>query len=143
MGAAPALLTIWVRVSLKEPENWEAARTAASQDVSKKMGVFSDLFRHGLLRNTLVGIGLATVGLTTFWGSHIYGKNLMLRDVKAEYLATLSDDASKEEQAALLEERNDSLKRWQTTQVTPSLEVGLRSMFVMNSGSPRFMPTGV
>lgn len=113
LGAAPAFLTIWVRVSLKEPENWEAARTAASQDVSKKMGVLSDLFRHGLLRNTLVGIGLATVGLTTFWGSHIYGKNLMRRDVKAEYLATLSDDASQEEQAALLEERKDSLKRWE------------------------------
>ena len=28
-------------------------------------------------------------------------------------------------------------------QVTPSREVGWRSMLLMNSGSPRFMPTGV
>ena len=34
-------------------------------------------------------------------------------------------------------------RRWQTTQVIPSREVDERSRFDMNSGSSRFIPTGV
>src|SRR5690606_3635027 len=90
LGAVPALLTIWVRVSLKEPDDWQRARSNALQDVTQKLGSFTDLFRPGLLRNTLVGVGLATVGLTTFWGSHIYGKSLMRRDADARYPLVVS-----------------------------------------------------
>ncbi len=50
------------------------------------MGRVSELFRGVLLTRTLVGVGLATVGLATFWGSHIYGKNLLSRDIAPYFL---------------------------------------------------------
>lgn len=77
LGALPALLTIWIRVSLREPDDWQAAREKSQTDSTQKMGNLFELFRPPLLRPTLVGIGLGTVGLATFWGTHIFGKNLM------------------------------------------------------------------
>ena len=38
-----------------------------------------------LLRNTLVGLVLATVGLATFWGVHIYGRELLRDLVEKQY----------------------------------------------------------
>src|SRR5262249_5554527 len=67
VGAARALLIVWVRLALREPERRQGAPTSSL-----------DLFRGPLLRHTLVGVGLATVGLATFWGTHIYGKNVLL-----------------------------------------------------------------
>ncbi len=86
VGVLPALLIIWIRRSLKEPESWEQARTRAAADQSQQMGRVSELFRGVLLTRTLVGVGLATVGLATFWGSHIYGKNLLSRDIAPYFL---------------------------------------------------------
>jgi MFS family permease len=120
LGILPSLLIIWIRVSLREPERWLKAQTAAlttessnqakgalasdsSQaitapgqitgspphsttpslqlnrpaptDVQMKPSV-AQLFRGTLLRPTLVGVGLAAIGLATFWGTHIYGKDV-------------------------------------------------------------------
>ncbi|HVX12199.1 MAG TPA: MFS transporter [Pirellulales bacterium] len=77
IGAAPALLTLFIRWSLHEPESWQDARRAASQGTGDKLGRFTELFSDGRWRHTLVGVGLAAVGLATFWGVHIYGKDLM------------------------------------------------------------------
>lgn len=87
VGVLPALLIIWIRRSLKEPESWEQARTRAATDATQKMGRVSELFRGVLLSRTSVGVGLATVGLATFWGSHIYGKNLLARDISPWFLS--------------------------------------------------------
>ena len=87
LGAVPALLTIWIRLSLREPDNWQAARTAAAEDVTKKLGSIAELFRGSLLRHTLVGVGLAAVGLATFWGAHIYGKDLVRANKEQFYLS--------------------------------------------------------
>lgn len=87
VGVLPALLIIWIRASLREPENWQRARESAAADLSKKLGDYTDLFRGPLLRNTVVGVGLAAVGLATFWGAHIYGKDILRRDVELENLA--------------------------------------------------------
>lgn len=116
LGALPALLTVWIRLSLKEPENWERARERAQADVTKKLGSLADLFRPGLLGKTLVGVGLATVGLTTFWGSHIYGKDLMRRD--AESLYATGDDSGDTPRPGAGEPPVDNaavLKRWEMT----------------------------
>jgi MFS family permease len=72
LGVVPALLIIWIRVSLREPERWLKARSAAGE--TKASGW--QLFEGGLLRRTLVGVGLAAIGLATFWGTHIYGKDV-------------------------------------------------------------------
>ena len=77
LGVLPALLTIWIRFKLKEPESWLKAREAAKKDPSKRTGHISDLFRGELLSKTLVGVSLAAIGLATFWGVKIYGRSLM------------------------------------------------------------------
>ncbi|MCZ6792935.1 MAG: MFS transporter [Planctomycetota bacterium] len=83
LGAVPALLTLWVRWKIREPEQWLAARARSREDRSQQTGRISDLFLARHLRNTVVGVGLATVGLATFWGVHIYGKNLALESAQA------------------------------------------------------------
>lgn len=105
VGALPALLILWIRRSLREPESWEQARTRAAGDASQSMGRLGELFRGVLLMRTLVGVSLATVGLATFWGVHIYGKNLMRRDATPFYLPASAgarvDVAAAERDAAL------------------------------------------
>ncbi len=76
LGVLPALLIVWVRVSLREPEAWVRA-TKRDSGRFAHAGAVRALFTPGLLRRTLVGVGLATVGLATFWGTHIYGKNVL------------------------------------------------------------------
>jgi MFS family permease len=77
LGAAPALLVIWIRLSLHETPK------AAQAQADVKLGIGS--LRSGrLLGHTLLGVGLAAVGLATFWGTHIYGKNTLRRAGETE-----------------------------------------------------------
>src|SRR5439155_12613688 len=50
LGVLPALLVAWVRVSMREPESWQAARQQAVLDASRRLGHVTDLFRTPLLR---------------------------------------------------------------------------------------------
>src|SRR5581483_5441254 len=71
VGVLPALLVLWVRVGVKEPERWEAARTAATR------GSFRELFGDPRWRSHAVcGVLLAAVGLGTFWGVTVAGQDL-------------------------------------------------------------------
>jgi MFS family permease len=84
LGVLPALLVFWVRVSMREPESWQAARQAAAKDSSRRLGRFADLFgTRQLCRHTLIGTALAVIGLATFWGTHFRGKDL-LRQARAQ-----------------------------------------------------------
>ena len=76
VGVAPALLCLIVRWRLKEPEAFVRARETGQADRSKRGGRIADLFGRELRRRTLVGLGLATVGLVTFWGVHVFGITL-------------------------------------------------------------------
>jgi MFS family permease len=77
LGAVPALLIIWIRWSVREPESWQQAQAEAKTDLTRRMGRISELFTDPQLRHrALLGVGLATIGLATFWGTHIYGKDL-------------------------------------------------------------------
>jgi MFS family permease len=77
LGVLPALLVGWVRVSMREPESWQAARAAAAQDRSRRLGSLTDLFADPVLRRrTLLGTSLAIIGLATFWGAHVRGKDV-------------------------------------------------------------------
>jgi MFS family permease len=116
VGVLPAMLVVWVRKSLKEPESWQAARARAAGDPAERAGSIADLFRSPRWGRTLVGVGLATVGIVTFWTVHIYGKDTLRAAVEREYLAaanldpaTLSDDARK----AALEPHATRIKRWE------------------------------
>jgi MFS family permease len=73
LGIVPSLLIIWIRVSLREPERW----LKASRTVGESRASVRQLFKGVLLRRTLIGVGLASIGLATFWGTHIYGKDVL------------------------------------------------------------------
>lgn len=87
IGVLPALLIVWIRWKLHEPDSWKAAKAAAAKDSSKATGRISELFQGANLRNTVVGVSLATIGLVTFWGGHIYGKNALMRLAEGKVMA--------------------------------------------------------
>jgi len=73
IGVIPALLVLWVRVGIKEPERWQAAKVAKDE----RMGSFGDLFGNPVWRmRAIMGLLLAAVGLGTFWGVVIAGQDL-------------------------------------------------------------------
>jgi hypothetical protein len=74
------------------------------------------LFRTpALRRNTLVGTGLAAIGMATFWGVHVYGKDLVREEITAYYLSVdlsplaATDDARE----AVLAQRQAPIQRWE------------------------------
>lgn len=89
IGILPALLTIWIRLRMKEPESWQKARETAKRDPHQQVGRIRDLFRGELRRHTLVAVGLAGIGLATFWGVKVFGKDLMY-DAELRHLTTIS-----------------------------------------------------
>jgi len=116
VGAFPALLILWIRTTLREPESWQEARTRAQADPSRQMGAIRDLFRGELLRHTFIGVTLAAVGLATFWGAHIYGKDVLHAAVERSYIADargVHADLTPEETEAVLTTHRVSLKRWE------------------------------
>jgi len=69
LGLLPALLVIWVLVSLKESERWQAVREKRSADAGAQRGSLRELLGDPRWRKrALVGFGLAAVGLSTYWG---------------------------------------------------------------------------
>lgn len=64
IGLVPALLTLWVRGGLREPERWERI----VQSGEGERGDFRELWsRRELRARTLAAAGLATVGLAGVW----------------------------------------------------------------------------
>jgi MFS family permease len=83
LGVAPALLVLWVRMSIKEPESWKMARHAKKE----RMGSFSELLGDPRWRARAVcGALLAMVGLATFWGAVVAGQ-----DIAADFLKRAND----------------------------------------------------
>jgi MFS family permease len=72
VGVVPALLVLWVRNSVHEPESWVRA-----EQENRRRGSFVELFGDWRwARSAMLGILLAAVGLGTFWGVTIAGQNL-------------------------------------------------------------------
>jgi MFS family permease len=63
VGIFPALLTLWVRRSVPEPEEWQQARTRAR---TATPGI-ADLFRGSVLPTTLKVTLICAVSLTAHW----------------------------------------------------------------------------
>jgi MFS family permease len=75
IGVVPALLVLWVRMSLREPERWR--RAAAAGAAPERLGSFRDLFGEPLWgKRAILGLLLAAVGLSTFWGVVVAGQDL-------------------------------------------------------------------
>lgn len=72
VGVLPALLVLWVRSHVQEPERWQ--RTGKE---GKRLGSFSELFSVARwARPAVLGLLLAAVGLGTFWGVTVAGQDL-------------------------------------------------------------------
>lgn len=112
IGAVPALLTLWIRWKLREPDQWVKARERAAENTEEQAGRLSELFVGTNLRNTLVGVSLASIGLVTFWGIHIYGKNALMDKTQTEILAQaqLPEDATKQQINQVLELKDNKAK---------------------------------
>jgi MFS family permease len=73
VGIVPALLVLWVRVSIHEPDTWKEAKA----EKGDRMGSFTELLGNPRWRTRAVwGALLAMVGLATFWGVAVAGQNL-------------------------------------------------------------------
>lgn len=70
VGALPALLVLWIRKSVKEPEKWTHAREVAeSAHKTGELGNIGQLFSNPKLRrNTIAGVLMAAAGVGGFWG---------------------------------------------------------------------------
>ncbi|MCO8120618.1 MFS transporter [Stieleria sp. TO1_6] len=75
LGVLPALLIVWVRASVKEPERWQATRSSA---INRKSGSFRDLLLNPKWNGLAIrGMLLAAVGLGTFWSVTVAGQDLV------------------------------------------------------------------
>jgi MFS family permease len=77
IGVIPALLVLWVRARIKEPERWQhAAETESPGAAPQKLGSFRDLFGDRTwATRAIFGVLLAAVGLATFWGVVVAGQD--------------------------------------------------------------------
>jgi len=71
VGIIPALLTLWIRSAVPEPENWvKAVRQSAPPRVS-------ELFKGALARITILLTLLTSIALTTAWAFLFFGPQLI------------------------------------------------------------------
>src|SRR5215510_11085725 len=67
IGALPALLTLWIRWQIREPQQW-ASQRAAAEIPQRAVDQLAGLFSPGIASRTLLGFSLAVIGLATYWG---------------------------------------------------------------------------
>jgi MFS family permease len=73
IGVIPALLIVWVRLTVKEPEKWQQART----EPAKTRGSLKELFTSmPWAKHAILAMCLAAVGLGTFWALVVAGQDL-------------------------------------------------------------------
>ena len=75
IGVLPALLTLWIRWQLRDAP--EAVHSDRQPSEESRRARFGELFAGEHLRHLIIGVLLATIGLATFWGVHIYGKDAL------------------------------------------------------------------
>jgi len=72
-GILPALLVAWVMASVKEPERWKQSGHPAQE----KSGSLAELLGDSRWRTrAILGMLLATVGLSCYWAVHVAGQDL-------------------------------------------------------------------
>ena len=63
VGVLPALLVLWIRRAVPEPEEWHQAKTQTGE----KKPRFSDLFRGEIRKTTWMTLSVCALGLTGHW----------------------------------------------------------------------------
>lgn len=90
VGAAPAILCVFIQMRLKEPEKWVEARKAGKL-TGVKFGSYTDLFSSNRLRkHALMGMMLCVSGIIGVWGIGFFSpeivKGVITQSVEAERL---------------------------------------------------------
>ena len=89
LGVIPALLVVLIFFFIEEPAAWQEARKHAKEK-GKSMGSIGELFSHPTWRrNTFVGVTLAAVGVTGFWGISVFSAELLRSVLNPENLPDL------------------------------------------------------
>jgi MFS family permease len=65
IGVLPALLVLWIRRAVPEPDEWRIAQAQARD--SHRVPRVRDLFRGAVLRTTLLTMGVCALSLTAHW----------------------------------------------------------------------------
>lgn len=63
VGIAPAIIVLWIRRAVPEPEEWHVARRAARQH----MPGIADLFRGSVRRISILTVAVCATSLTAHW----------------------------------------------------------------------------
>lgn len=84
IGALPALLALFIRRRLKEPERWQQASHQGA--TAKQLGSYAELFSHPKWRkHALLGLVLACSGVIGLWAVGFYTPDL-IRQVQTKPL---------------------------------------------------------
>lgn len=84
VGVLPALLIVWVRISIKEPKKWRDAERAQRESGVKRGSFLQLLSIKPWSKHALLAMGLAAVGLGTFWAVTVAGQDLAREALKRE-----------------------------------------------------------
>ncbi len=69
VGILPAILVVFIRRGLKEPDSWVQAKQKSTDDFHKQMGDLRELFGNKQWRyHAIVGLLMAMVGVMGLWG---------------------------------------------------------------------------
>ena len=68
VGVLPALLTLWIRRGVEEPEVWKSTHNS----ISSAFGGFAELFRGRLLQSTIVLTLMNACCLFAWWGFNLW-----------------------------------------------------------------------
>src|SRR5262249_14217290 len=87
VGLLPSLLVLWIRTSLREPsrpvDRGDAPGSSAGETLAGSMerpgGLTELLGRPPWRGGALLGLGLAAVGMATYWGIFAWGPELAAR----------------------------------------------------------------
>lgn len=85
VGLIPALLVLWIRRAVPEPEEWHAAKKASVGNAPR----VRELFRGGVRRTTLLTIVVCACSLTPWW-AFMFWNNQHMRSL-AEQAGWTSD----------------------------------------------------
>jgi len=104
VGAVPALLALFIRRRLKEPETWQKA--ASNTIATKHLGSYRDLFQDPMLRkHALLGLVLGASGVVGLWSVGFFSPDL-IRYVQRKAMAT----QVYEEQLAIAKQDQDTAR---------------------------------
>jgi len=99
IGALPALLVVFIRSKLKEPERWQKVVREVDADVpgkpDKQLGSMTELFTDPRWRrNAIVGMLIGFSGVVAVWGIGFFSFDL-IREVYGPMAEQMGKDAGK------------------------------------------------